>query len=95
MYHGLQKALNHVLLSCEAPFQLHWRVFVYPATFSNLIFVVAPRAAPPPPFFSPRSSPAETVEQFIQCHTFVAPIRIHQVFGRARSSYLGIIPLPS
>ena len=46
-------------------------------------------------FPPPSCPPAERGEQFIQCHTFVAPIRIHQVFGRARSSYLGIIPLPS
>ena len=46
----------------------------------------APRRAAPS-FFLPSfsSPPAETVEQFIQCHTFVAPIRTYPSGFRARA----------
>ena len=90
MYHGLQKALKHVLLSCEAQFQLRQlsaslSTLPHSPISSSLLPRGRRRAAPS--FFLPSfsSPPAETVEQFIQCHTFVAPIRTYPSGFRARA----------
>ena len=72
-------------------------VFVYSAPFSNLIFAVAPRAAPrraapPPPFFSPRS-PLLPLRRSNSLFSVILLLRqyapIHQVFGRGRARIFG------